>query len=116
MPARTLPSLCCVCVCVLCVCAVCCVCVCVCVSSQGCSGDYGTNRLWSPFTHTASGERLQQTPVEVPVNITLPHTITGRGGESSGSASMSAWSRVCLLPVSLCFVDAYLILLWRGVT
>jgi hypothetical protein len=109
--APPLTVLCCA---VLC-CVLCAVCVCVCVSSQGCSGDYGTNRLWSPFTHTASGELLQQTPAEVPVNITLPHTITGRGGESSASASASAWSRVCLLPASLCFADAYLILLWRGV-
>jgi hypothetical protein len=100
-------------------CAVLC-CAVLCVSSQGCSGDYGTNRLWSPFTHTASGERLQQTPAEVPVNITLPHTITGRGGESSASASASAsaWSRVCLLPASLCFADAYSysVVAWGDVT
>ena len=52
------------------------------------------------------------------MNITLPHTITGRGGESSASASASAsaWSRVCLLLASLGFADAYSVVAWRDVT
>ena len=50
------------------------------VNSQGCSGDYGTERLWSPLYYTNNGVRLQSFPEEVPVNITVPSSITGRGG------------------------------------
>ena len=52
------------------------------VSSQGCSGDFGTSRLWSPLQYTSEGEDLQQLLPEIEVNITVPPSITGRGGEA----------------------------------
>jgi hypothetical protein len=48
---------------------------------QGCSGDYGTERLYSPLLYTAQGVLLQEPPAEAPVNVTVPASITGRGGE-----------------------------------
>lgn len=47
---------------------------------QGCSGDYGTERLWSPLYYTSNGVVLQSFPDEVAINVTVPPSITGRGG------------------------------------
>lgn len=57
------------------------------LSSQGCSGDFGTERLWSPLYYTSDGVQLQEFPASTPVNITVPPSITGRGGEFKTSSS-----------------------------
>mmetsp|Transcript_7498 Transcript_7498/g.12597 ORF Transcript_7498/g.12597 Transcript_7498/m.12597 type:complete len:185 (+) Transcript_7498:192-746(+) len=62
---------------------------------QGCSGDYGTERLWSPFIYTNQGVHLQSTPEEVLVNITLPDTITGRGGTVQMELKYSCFENFC---------------------
>lgn len=62
---------------------------------QGCSGDFGTNQRWSPLKYTSDGVELQELPLEVDVNITVPPSITGRGGTIQMSMQYSCIENFC---------------------